>query len=236
MKTKIFVAILIFINACVAYYPQTVDIPLIKKKGDIRVDAGYFLVPNISGYGNTKADGSEVDDNYSFADAGVHATFSAGVTDVLAVQTYASVDGFLRHHLQGALGLFKGFENKTVIELYGGYGYGSGYWHSEYKSRDNYQLAFTQFNIGKSDLGKLHIDYGLGLKGGYLFCNHYNFVENQHIRAKDGWMIEPSVFFRFGGKRVKFCTKANYLWTNTIKGDFYFPLSVSMGVNLSLGK
>ena len=141
-----------------------------------------------------------------------------------------------RIHLQGALGVYKAFENNTVVESYSGFGYGIGYWGTLFNNgRDDYYLAFTQFNIGKTNMGAKRMDYGLGLKGGYLKINSvYNWEET--IYKKDGWIIEPSLFFRFGGKRVKFCTKVNYLWTNSIVDQYYFPLSVSMGVNLHLGK
>jgi hypothetical protein len=49
-------------------------------------------------------------------------------------------------------------------------------------------------------------------------------------------MVEPSVFFRLGGHRAKYNMKINYLWTKTIVDDYYFPISIGMGVNLNLGK
>jgi hypothetical protein len=131
-------------------------------------------------------------------------------------------------YLHGALGLFKGFENKTVMELYGGYGTGTAI-------GGGYRLAFSQFNIGKTGLGRSNIDFGLGLKGGYIHgCYYDKDVNNQTYYQKNGWIVEPSVFFRFGGSKVKFCTKANYLWTNTISDGWYYPLSVSMGANFFL--
>jgi hypothetical protein len=54
---------------------------------------------------------------------GTHGKVSYGITDILSGQTYFSLDVLGRGHIQGALGLFRGFENKNVIELYGGYGY-----------------------------------------------------------------------------------------------------------------
>ena len=206
------------LNACIAYYPQVVDIPLIKEKGDLRIDAGVFSAPNLRGAG----------------DGGAHGTISYGLTNSLAIQSYACMDGASRVHLQGALGLFKGFENKTVIEMYGGYGYGSCYWSSLFTARDNYQLVFSQFNIGKTDLGAAHIDYGLGLKGGYLFVKYEPEKDPQTIHQENGYIIEPSIFFRFGGRIVKFCTKVNYLWTKTVSDEYYLPLCISMGVNISL--
>jgi len=237
MKTIYLVIIAaILLNGCVAYYPQVVDIPLIRKKGDIRVDAGYFLIPNINGSTNDSNDEGEFQ---PFSDAGFHATFSAGITDILAVQTYASVDGMFRVHLQGALGLYKGFENNTVIELYSGLGYGNGFgwWRVFNDAKDDYFLSFAQFNIGKTNMGAKRMDYGLGLKGGYMKTTSANIdFWYETIYKKNGWIIEPSVFFRFGGRRVKFCTKVNYLWTNSIIDEYYFPVSISMGVNLHLGK
>jgi hypothetical protein len=213
----IIVVILLF-SSCAVYYPQTVDIPLIKKKDDIRIDAGYFMA---LGTKNEESRNGIV---------GGHGTFSYGVTNILAIQTYINMDIMLRGYLHGALGLFKGFKNKTVMELYSGYGTGGGF-------GSGYYLAFTQFNIGKTGLGNSNIDYGLGLKGGYIHGIYYDEdVGNQTHYQEKGWIVEPSVFLRFGGKKVKFCTKVNYLWTKTISNDWYYPLSVSMGINLHLGK
>ncbi len=162
MKAKyiIIVVAIMLLSSCAAYYPQTVDIPLIKEKGDVRLDAGCFFPLDFHGLANF----------------GGHTTISVGLTNMVAVQGYASGDVLGRSHIQGALGLFKGFANKTVIEMYGGYGYGAGLESGDRdnKQNNNYHLAFTQFNIGRTDLGSLHIDYGLGLKGGYL---HNNLVE-----------------------------------------------------------
>lgn len=39
--------VIILLNSCLSYYPQVVDIPLIKEKRDIKINAGYFYVPFI---------------------------------------------------------------------------------------------------------------------------------------------------------------------------------------------
>ena len=229
-RTKIMlicIIVLIAINGCAVYYPQVVDIPLIKEKGDIRLDGGLFVAP-----GSESKEGADP--------AGSHVTISAGLTNVIAVQGYVNVDFLLNGYAQGALGLFKGFDNNAVIELYSGYGFGGGGLESEnkedhyYKNLD-YHLPFVQFNIGKTDVGSSHIDYGLALKGGYLYTKYFKYKEPEPI-YKEGWMFEPSLFFRIGGSRVKFSTKVNYQWTKVIEDESYFPLSVSMGINFRLGK
>ncbi|MDR2148192.1 MAG: hypothetical protein LBE91_17235 [Tannerella sp.] len=219
-------AIQILLTGCAAYYPQTVDVPLIQGKGDMRIDAGIFLLPKID---NTE---DEDDESGLVMLSGVHGTFTAGLTDHFAVQTYLSTDMF-RVYIQGALGLYNRFENNAVIEMYSGFGYGSGAWVSEDSgdtTPNHYSLVFTQLNWGRSNLGKRHIDYGLGLKGGYIFANS--------SASTDGWLVEPTVFFRFGSNKVKFNTKINYMWTNTLveNKNLYFPVSVSFGVNFHAGK
>ena len=39
----LFAIAILLLSGCAAYYPQAVDIPLIRKKGDLRIDAGFFL-------------------------------------------------------------------------------------------------------------------------------------------------------------------------------------------------
>jgi len=221
IKCKLFSAIVIFLlSGCASYYPQVVDIPLIKEKGDIRLNAGAFMAPNFE----------------DAANLGGHVTYSHGVTNVLAVQGYGSLDFMLRIHLQGALGLYKGFENNSVIEMYGGYGFGTGgMWNVQ---MDFYQLAFAQFNLGKYNQGKANIDYGLGLKGGYMYndySNYNNILNLPNIEKKYSWLIEPSVFFRIGGSRIKYNMTVNYFWASTIPEIYYFPISVGMGVNFKFG-
>ena len=236
-KTKhFFVAALILLNGCVAYYPQVVDIPLIKDKNDLRINAGLFVVPDINGNFDNQVYENENDMTESFGLLGMHITATGGVTDFLSVQGYASIDFAARFHLQAALGAYHAFENKMVMEIYGGCGYGNGYMNSLFTVRDNYLLPFSQFNIGKSGIGSANIDYGLGFKGGYLFCNFDNRFNQTVIHKKDGWIIEPSAFFRIGGKRAKYCRMVNYMWTKSVSDDYYFPVNVGMSVNLNLGK
>jgi len=236
MKKILFITALLLLNGCAAYYPQMVDIPLIKEKGDIRVDAGAFFSPKID---DTTPENEEKKTVKSdpVSNLGIHGTFTAGITNVLAFQAYLCADAHFRAHIQSALGLYKRFENGTVTEVYGGIGYGGGFAQMmSVSSRDNYVLTFTQINVGKTDVGKNHFDYGLGLKGGYIFT-HTPDSSSVDIYKKDGWIVEPSVFLRFGSSRIKFCAKVNYMWTNSVvERYYYYPVSISLGVNFRLGK
>ena len=67
----------IILTGCVVYQPQAVDIPLINKKKDLRIDAGIS--------------------NLSFANA----TISYGLTDKVAVQTFGSYQSGERYYFSG---------------------------------------------------------------------------------------------------------------------------------------
>ncbi len=211
-KTTYIIVLLILLYGCAAYYPQTVDIPLITEKGDLRVDAGATYTPSI------------------------HGTVSYGLTNIVAIQAYGNIDFMSRFHIQGALGLFKGFENKTVTELYGGYGYGNSIVGSIFNPNIDYHLFFTQFNIGKTDQGAAHIDYGLGMKVGHLDARLLDDADLKTIHKYNGIAIEPCVFFRLGGEKIKFNIKINYLWTKNDFIDKYstlYPVNISTGVNFN---
>ncbi|OFY62185.1 MAG: hypothetical protein A2V64_00960 [Bacteroidetes bacterium RBG_13_43_22] len=67
MKQNNFISgflIFLMMTSCCVYHPQTIDIPLIKKKNDLRVDAGISFVP------------------------AVHATISYGLTNKIAIQAF----------------------------------------------------------------------------------------------------------------------------------------------------
>ncbi|MCL2072463.1 MAG: hypothetical protein FWH18_00925 [Marinilabiliaceae bacterium] len=222
LKSILGLAILHFAG-CASYHPQAVDIPLIKEKGDMRINAGASVYHDLS--------------NSTFM--GLHGTFSGGITDFLAVQTYLNLDGLLGCHWQGALGIFKGLENNVVMELYGGGGFCRGLFDNEEEKMNQYQFVFSQFNIGKTNVGNSNLDFGLGLKGAFLNNRenyHIELIDTYKVHKKYCWTIEPSAFLRFGGNRAKFNTMINYLWTDNVAKSYYFPLGISFGVNFKLGK
>ncbi|MCL2683477.1 MAG: hypothetical protein FWE63_08395 [Bacteroidales bacterium] len=209
IKTYIILILPIALNSCVAYYPQVVDIPLIEKKGDLRINAGLA----------TPA---------SFLSA--HGTVSYGLTNTIATQVYGSIDLYSRYNIQGAVGYFKKLKSENIIELYGGYGYGNSFdFGDEYF---NNHLVFAQFNIGKTNQGKLNLDYGFSLKGGHLYVDY---IKPWCIpRSASGLMLEPSAFFRFGSERMKVGFQFNYLYTKIVEDIHYLPFSVGMSVNFNI--
>ena len=213
------------ITSCIVYHPQTTDIPLISEKKDLRLDAGISIVPS------------------------AHMTISYGLTDKIAVQTFGSIGSDDRYYFQGAAGIFKKSDNQKVIEFYSGFGYGYGSAYRDANPGDlygNYQLYFVQFNYGKIDCKFANMDYGFGLKTGYLHSNltDYNYYQfysetGPFTTYKDNsLLIEPNVFVRFGGERLKFNIKLGGCWinkfTHTDKGLPYSSINLGLGLNYRL--
>jgi len=191
---------------CIAYYPQMVDIPLIEEEDDLRIDIGISLM-------------------------GGHGTVSYGLTDKIAVQAYGNINMLVRFDIQGAIGTYKWFEeHSTGMELYCGYGYGNSLFGMDEAAFGNYHLAFTQFNIGKVEVGALGVDFGLGLKGGYLFGNFVDRADLTTIHKNDGFIFEPTIFFRILGNDVKYCIKANYVFPISInkKHSIFSPINIGI--------
>ena len=227
MKQNVFVlafSFLLLIAGCCVYHPQTTDIPLIKGKNDLRIDAGFSFVPT------------------------VHSTISYGLTKKIAIQVFGSTGGYERKYFHIAPGIYKTYENHMVMELYGGFGYGYG---NAYKDANpgrlygNYQLYFLQYNIGKYSSKSGHFDFGLGIKSGYF---HSNFTDrNYYVRGNEAGpfinykensiLIESLAFFRVGGEKVKFSFKVGACQIYKLANpDRYIPtatLNIGLGLNYS---
>ena len=191
----------LFLTGCAVYHPQTTDIPLIDHKGDLRIDAGASLIPS------------------------VHSTFSYGLTKRIALQAFGSIGIENRHYLQVSPGFYKCLDNKKVIELYSGFGW--GYANTIKNPLANmpeaikqslygkYQVYFVQFNWGEKGNQSGGMDWGFGIKTGLFHSNltDENYYEiNSETRLypflkENSILLEPVLFFRTGRKNVKFSYK-----------------------------
>ena len=228
MKIRVLIFGIIFnllFSGCIVYQPQMVDIPLISKKNDLRVDAGVSLLPS------------------------ANATISYGITDKIAIQGFGSISPDDRYYFQAATGLYKNKGNNRVLELYSGFGYGYG---NAYKDANpgnligDYQLYFGQVNYGKIASESSNFEIGFGLKGGYLHSNltdenYYDLISETgpfKTYRDESLLIEPIGFIRVGGKRLRFSVKLGgtliYKFTNTDKNLPYSYLNLGLGLNYRL--
>ncbi|MCJ7448605.1 MAG: hypothetical protein MUO72_13025 [Bacteroidales bacterium] len=203
---------------------------MIKAKNDLRIDAGVSVFPL------------------------AHATISYGLTNKFALQAFGSFGATDRYYFHLAPGLYRDFGNNRVMEMYGGFGYGHGNAHEINYSDDiwddnnppsrlygNYQVYFLQFNLGKYEQTSKHLDYGFGIKTGYFHSNltdinYYTYSsENGPFPTyrESSLLIEPILFFRTGGERVKFSFKVGLSRVLTLSNpDNYVPTPI---INLGLG-
>jgi len=183
----------LLLSGCVFYETQMTDVPLISKKGDLQVDGGVSLIPS------------------------AFTSVSYGLTDKLALQGYGSI-GVTGYYLQTAVGTYRNFGDGRILELYGGWGYGNGDAYNDANPghlKGNYQLLFTQINIGKLNFDAAPLDIGVGLKAGYLhtdlkdmdYYNDYDGESDYRARRDESLLIEPVAVFRFGSNRLKFSFK-----------------------------
>lgn len=209
-------------TSCIVYHPQAIDIPLISEKNDLRIDAGISILPS------------------------AYATISYGLTDKIAIQTYGSIGSDERYYFQGAVGTYKKYDNQKILELYSGFGYGYGSAYNDANPGDlygDYQQYFLQFNYGKIDCKFANMDYGFGLKAGLLHSNliDYNYYDwtsetGPFMTYHDNsLLIEPNMFLRLGGEKLKFNIKLGSCWinkfTHTDKGFPYSFINLGLGLN-----
>jgi hypothetical protein len=206
------------LTACGVYDPVLSDIPLISNKYDLRIDGGRSL--------------SEV--------AG--ATISYGLTDKVALQFAGSYCHNDTHYFQFAPGYYKNLGNQKIMEIYFGFGTGTGYSYNDPHPghiKGNYQLYFAQLNIGKIDSKFAHADLGLGLKTGYLHSNlvDYGFYERYSTGTyrDDCAIVEPHAVIRFGTENIKINFKlAGCLVLKFTNAQVDFPYSfLNMGAGLN---
>jgi len=219
-KILIIIAFTLPFSSCI-YYPKLVDIPLINKKKDLRIDAS--VSPLFS----------------------ANSTISYGLTDKIAIQTYGSIENDLGHYYQGAVGYYKVFKKNTVFELYGGIGngYRVAIRDAGGSIKGDFQSYFSQINIGKVNCAYAHADYGFGLKTGILHSNllatdYYDINQPTSRSINNQLQVEPELFARFGGNRLKFNVKIGGCWfskfTNTDKFLPYYQWNLGLGLNFRL--
>ncbi len=84
--------ITVLVLASCTIIPHTTDIPLIREKGDLRIDTGVSVIPT------------------------ANATVSYGLSEKIAVQAYGSYGADNEYYLQTAAGLYKNHNQNLVTE------------------------------------------------------------------------------------------------------------------------
>ena len=210
-----------FMTTGCTYFPRLTGIPLIKEKGDTRIEGGAtIIVPSIQ------------------------ASVSHGITDKIAIQVAGSVIPYdANKYFQGAIGYYKKINEGNVVELYGGFAYGYGDYRGQGTGNyqdGNYQMYFTQFNFGNIKKKANNMESGLGLKLGYLHTNMNVDIDDMFhgFEHQRGIVLEPTGFIRFGGPKWRFHAVLGFgVWYPI--SDTYeihqWPVNLGIGVSYSFG-
>jgi hypothetical protein len=221
MKRVVFLlSFVAMLSSCGVYYPHLSDIPLVSAKHNVKIDAGLSLTQ----------------------EAGI--SFSYGLTNRIAVQSYISKSHDNTHYLQIAPGLYKKLDRDKILELYMGYGSGSGYLYFDphpghFSGR--YQLYFAQLDWGSANRESALVDFGFGLKAGLLCSkmlddNYYAQVSSGTYRDKS-LVLEPQAVLKIGGQHFRVSFKGGFClltkFTNLEKHFPYIPYNFGTGLNLN---
>lgn len=221
-KTGILIIVIsALFSGCGVYNPLTCDIPLISNKHDIRIDGGRSLAEAVG------------------------VTMSYGLTDKFALQFAGSKSSERNnYYFQFAPGYYKNLGNQKIMEIYLGYGTGTGYSYNDPHPghiQGDYHLYFAQINIGKINTKFAHTDLGLGFKTGYL---HSNLVDAGYYAPSssgnykfDCATFEPHAILRFGTENIKICLKLAGCFMvkfNNIPEYYpYFYFNAGLGLNFN---
>ena len=139
------------------------------------------------------------------------------------------------------------------MELYGGFGCGRSSMFNDANPGNlygNFQSYFLQFNYGNIKKKKANLETGFGLKTGLLHSNmtdaNYFFLRDDYLSKEpypvyglNGLIFEPTVFLRFGGKKIKVWTALGaciyYQLNHTDKRLPVNPYGLGIGVSYSFG-
>lgn len=177
------VAFFFLVHSCAIYEPQPVSIPLMQEKNELQLSGGVSMLGGVNG-------------SVAFAPA-----------QHIALQIYASAYP-QNNNFQGSIGYFTKTKTNLSFEIYTGFGKGKGTEitddsSSTFSNADNL-IYFVQSNIGQTNLGRAHIDYGFGLKTGYFEAKVKEALfENITPYTTTGFLIEPQAFMRMGSERLK---------------------------------
>ncbi|NCD00264.1 MAG: hypothetical protein EOL95_11270 [Bacteroidia bacterium] len=212
------------LSSCSIMGPQADPIALLQGKNDAMVTAG-LSAPGVS---NT------------ILGAAVSATYAP--TDHFALQAHAEFPfGSNRYqypfYTSLNMGYFTNLGSNVIIENFYGGGFGNISTYSDPEifcfGYGNVVRAYTQINCGRINLGRVHGEFGGGLKLGYVGY-YYSFEADlggniQYTnRWSHGMLIEPTIFYRFGWEHWKIGLQ--------ITGSFspIFPNGIILGCDPSI--
>jgi hypothetical protein len=207
--------ILLLIDSCTIYLPQPVNIPLMNEKNEVQLSGGATMLGGLDG------------------------SVAYAAANHVALQAYGSLHTEDIRYFQGSIGYYTKNKSDINLEIYAGLGSGNGnnwgFEDDKYVDGD-YLLYFAQANIGQTNLGSAHIDYGFGLKTGLFDAEVSNDTyPNPVYYTNHSWLIEPQAFVRMGGEKFKVGFQVNgarvFNLDNKASTLMYSPVNFGISIN-----
>jgi hypothetical protein len=207
--------VLLLLNSCTIYLPQPASIPLMNTKNEVQLSGGVTMLGGVDG-------------SVAYA-PGQH----------VAMQLYGSLHTTQISYFQGAIGYYMKSKSALNFEIYGGIATGNGEnfgFNSLNNANGGYMLYFGQTNIGQTNLGSAHIDYGFGLKSGMFDVTINDYFSSLPAKYNTtSWLIEPQGFIRMGGEKLKVGFQINIVTIFTENNSnpmiFYYPANFGLSIN-----
>lgn len=251
MNNNIFLAagisIIMACSGCTHYYyaPSSANIPLLRNKHDVKVNAGYSK-------GDDAFKGADLQLAYAATPKiGLMLNaFFAGKTEANGTDDYPYATGSGKgHYMEAGTGYYKAFnKQKTwIFEGYGGGGFGSEqHTYGSIKSETaklNFSKFFIQPSIGYRSKGD-YLEIAFGAKVSTLNLK----IKENKVSGDDGEiqqlnyisqhpfsiLWEPSLMFCAGGENVKFCLR---MTTSKNLNNANFPqehINYNLGVRVTI--
>lgn len=188
-------ALTLFFYSCSQFYvPNAVNVPMMKKQGDI--NAGI----------HTGTNGVDFQTSFAITD-NIAVMFNGSFNhDIDSAQT----DYHKHTFFEGGLGIYQTFSDYFTFETYAGVGYGEAEAYetfllfaqkNDYLTTAKYTRPFIQFNLG---IGTDFFDGGIAARFCYVKYNEIKPIDPADTNADpSSFFAEPVLFWRIGWKYIK---------------------------------
>ncbi|HEY9167138.1 MAG TPA: hypothetical protein VIS48_13360 [Candidatus Kryptonia bacterium] len=215
------------VESCVpVYIPNTIDAPLLKNAGEVRIAA------------NTGTTGWDFQTAVAVSGAiGIMANGSFG-----SKSSSDSLSYNVHNYLEGALGYYMPVTANGTMEMFAGAGAGrstsSDAWTNSSSSQiiatGWYTRYFFQMDIGAyGDIA----DGGFGMRASYVHFTKIQDKEGNITSNLDGLFAEPFIFGALGGPGLKFTAQMGVSWPLRDNIRFqWMPFVMNVGLQVNINR
>jgi hypothetical protein len=213
--------------SCKVYTPQPAPVPLMSSKNELQLSGGLT------------------------APAGITGSVAYSPVNHIAIEGHGFLGPQHSEYVQGMAGYYWENTQSLNFEIYAGIASGIGNAMKAAGSKSlkgEYDIYYTQFNFGQNRLGTSKIDYGFGIKAGFvtvkIIDNGYydnNALDVNQYRNKY-YLVEPIAFLRLGKNKLRTGVQINGVSMINAKNNqrqlpnHAMALGVSLNYIISKGK